>query len=353
MISDITYTDLAQFDTKLTADVVEWRPNVSSDLNELACATYYLDKEKAQKSGCIYMLKYDEEEKCINQLDVTKFDDAGILDLRWISETQMLTIDSKNRLYLISYADVQNRLERIEQINLDVHEQNSVGLTLDSMKISNNLHNVLTSDDKGYLRLIRLNNERFHLANNFKAHDYEIWSVLFDKCNEHIVYTGADDCALNQWDLRIETSKPMARWNFFEGGVCSIVSCAHSIPSYSENNLLCGSYDERIYVIDKRNSKSFVKKSAKLNGGVWKIKPNSQDSLLLCACMHYGVLLLDWDSLQTKLYYGMHDLNTLAYGCDWRYKNASYLKETNNLIASCSFYNKSLRIWKLNTLDRK
>ena len=48
------YTDLFEFDTKLTADVVEWVPDLSK---QLSCGTYYYDKLSLQRSGCLYVLK--------------------------------------------------------------------------------------------------------------------------------------------------------------------------------------------------------------------------------------------------------------------------------------------------------
>jgi diphthamide biosynthesis protein 7 len=110
------------------------------------------------------------------------------------------------------------------------------------------------------------------------------------------------------------------------------------LPNYSSNNILCSSYDERIYVLDKRNMKKSVNQSKKLNGGVWKMKLHSNRDLLLCACMHTGAHLVDTTHLNSQLYYDKHGIDNLVYGCDW--------KPNEDIIATCSFYNHNLRIWK-------
>ena len=49
----MNYKEIVEFDTKLTADVVAWRPetnlNNKTDGFVLACGTYFLDKEKNQR----------------------------------------------------------------------------------------------------------------------------------------------------------------------------------------------------------------------------------------------------------------------------------------------------------------
>ena len=50
----MNYKEIVEFDTKLTADVVAWRPetnlNNKTDGFVLACGTYFLDKEKNSES---------------------------------------------------------------------------------------------------------------------------------------------------------------------------------------------------------------------------------------------------------------------------------------------------------------
>ena len=57
----LRYEDLTEFDTGLTADVVEFRPNTTNS-NILACGTYFLDTEKNKRQGRIYFLNLVQQE---------------------------------------------------------------------------------------------------------------------------------------------------------------------------------------------------------------------------------------------------------------------------------------------------
>lgn len=327
------YQDLFEFDTKLTADVVDWRPGCSEESSEniLASGTYYLDKEKNQRLGRLYLLRVNFQENKLDVVNELEFENAGILDLKWIDANRLLTIDSNNHLKILSY---DSSLSVLDTYEIENDQQDlSIGLTLDF-----NDSRVLTSDTKGFLSLFSVGESNIELVNRFKAHDYEVWSVFQDRDDLNLVYSGADDCTLKIWDLR-DTTRAVGKCQVFQGGVCSILNTNSISGKYAGNSstLFCGSYDERIHVIDRRALKSSVAESKKLNGGVWKIKPNRD--ILLCACMHTGVHIVD-NELDSVLYYNKHGLDNLAYGCDWLHVGSS-------VIATCSFYNHNLRIWKL------
>ena len=283
------FEDLAEFDTQLTADVVAWCPS-SLNSNILACGTYFLDKEIKKRQGCIYMLNMDFENGRLILLNKFNFHNTGVLDLKWIGENRIVTIDSDNTLRLLGF-DGSN-------LNLVFEKRNeceaAIGLTLDCFKDNSSI-NILTADTNGFLTLHDLNDDKLESIERFKAHDFEVWSVLIDQNEKNILYSGADDCLLKIWDLRESKGKCSKSCKIFEGGVTSIILPQRPnapnqmyTENYNENNVLCSSYDERIYVLDKRNLKTPVKQSNKLNGGVWKMKLHSNKNLILCACMHTG-----------------------------------------------------------------
>ena len=327
----MNYQDITEFDTKLTADVVEWRhqeKNNSSDI--LACGTYFLNKEKNKRLGCIYLLDLDKESSNLRMLDCLNFDDSGILDMKWLNTNKLITIDSNNDLRLISFDE--SVLACVDTLSLNAKHSDAIGLTFDFKT-----NQILTSDTKGFVSLIRLDT-KLELNQNFKAHDYEIWSVMLDRFDENVFYSGADDCILKTWDIR-NPIKSATECSLFQGGVVSIISPAYyQLNTYNENHLICGSYDETIRVLDKRNLKRSINESKKLNGGVWKIKPNKNRNLLLCACMHTGAHLINATTLESELYYDKHGLDNLVYGCDWK---------CNEIVATCSFYNHNLRVCKI------
>lgn len=340
------FEELIEFDTELTADVVEWQPNRMDDDDDddereeslLACGTYYLNKELSKRLGRLYLLKYDHLKNQLNQLDRIEFASSGILDMKWLDQHVLVTIDSANQLNLFSI-DNDNKIQNVSAFKIDPNES-TIGLTLDFMKQSTSAaYSILSSDDKGHLTLTRLDSQQFNVECRFPAHDYETWSVLIDRQDANTLYSGADDSQLRVWDLR-STSSHVQRCSLFDGGVCSI------LPTRSDpNHLLCSSYDERIYLLDKRNMKRSVKQSSKLHGGVWKMKMHESRDQLLCACMHYGVHIVDANELTSLLYYNGHELNSLAYGCDWMPKTTKS-DASSDIVATCSFYNHNLRIWK-------
>ena len=357
------YEELVEFDTQLTADVVEWQPlfeQTDASNRVLACGTYQLNKEERTRSGRLYLLQYNLENPSLNQIASHDFTTSGILDMKWIDHQHIVTIDSENLVKVLAFDHQSDKLECAHELNLNEDpNQPSVGLTIDYSAHSNDQeHNLMVSDDKGYVSLIRISSERdCQLQSRFKAHDFETWSVLIDRYDRYVAYSGADDCLMKLWDLRSKQS--VGKCTIFEGGVCSIVqpqrttvdtngnSSQKIIDGYNEHELLASSYDERIYRLDKRNLKRSVAQSPKLNGGVWKMKIHPFKDLLLCACMHTGAHVVEMGSLESCLYYQGHELNSLAYGCDWMCKvpvadGSSSLFDT---VATCSFYNHNLRIW--------
>ena len=106
------------------------------------------------------------------------------------------------------------------------------------------------------------------------------------------------------------------------------------------------SYDERLLLWDKRLMKSPTKECG-LGGGVWKLKWQSSDSFnLLAATMHNGFHVVSFhgaEGLEVEVVASYRQHSSLAYGCDWSRLNST----TNQLIASCSFYDHSLHVWKI------
>jgi diphthamide biosynthesis protein 7 len=334
------YTDLFEFDTQLTADVVEWIPELSG---QLSCGTYYYDKQSLQRSGCLYVLKLNEQFDSLEKLTKLDFTDAGILDLKWLNSKSLVTIDSKNILKLISYDLDLFNLNVIEELGLN---ESAIGLSIDVLS-----QRIASVDNQGYINTLHLSDDKFALEHSFKAHDAEAWSIHNDRFDQNVLYSGADDCLLKMWDLRKPNKRAINESNVFEAGVCSILTPSRNnkdiLNGFTENNIFCGSYDERVYLLDKRNLKKCVSKSEKLRGGVWKMKLSPFENHLVCACMHIGLNIVDLASLKLEMNYEKHGLDNLAYGCDFYSKRVDKMGENCDLIASCSFYNHNLRVWKL------
>ncbi len=145
-----------------------------------------------------------------------------------------------------------------------------IGLTLDFIP-ENGSYRVLSSDTKGTLSLLDLSNNNLGVTKEIKAHDYEVWSVSMDRFDSNLLYSGADDCELRMWDVREPCAKPVGKCTEFAGGVTFIMQGQRNgelAEGYTQNELLCSSYDERIYVLDKRNLKRSLRSSKKMNGNL-------------------------------------------------------------------------------------
>lgn len=130
-------------------------------------------------------------------------------------------------------------------------------------------------------------------------------------------------------------------------GVCCIAQC----PGDS-NMLLTGSYDEFVRVWDLRSlSRPVVESCLCLGGGVWRLKHHPQiPGLVLAACMHNGfaIVKIDGDKINILETYNKH--GSLAYGADWQRAGEPVeqgsVASVSASVATCSFYDCLLRIWK-------
>ena len=226
--------------------------------------------------------------------------------------------------------------------------------------------NLAVSHSDGTLSIIELQDSCMDLCETSdNVHGFEAWTIAYDGWKPNIIYSGADDCHFCCWDLRQGLFHPpvFRDKKTHQMGVCSIQTSPHE-----ENILVTGSYDEHIRVWDMRMlGNPLVDKSLELGGGVWKLKWNPFDKhFIAAACMHNGfaIVKIDESNVETIVEYKKH--GSLAYGIDWfkappwglvskeghggkvngSINNSTPLNEP--LLASCSFYDRSLHIWKPN-----
>lgn len=82
-----------------------------------------------------------------------------------------------------------------------------------------------------------------------------------------------------------------------------------------------------------------------LGGGVWKLKWEPDcGRRLLAATMHNGFHIIDClDHNFPRIVGSYREHTSLAYGCDWSRDQSS---SSGKMIASCSFYDHALHVWK-------
>ncbi|KAJ5071933.1 diphthine methyltransferase [Anaeramoeba ignava] len=356
---------LQQINTELYADSIEFCPTEPFH-NYFICGTYSYDdktQDKPTRSGKIHLF-----EVFPNNLDCKKLQTkevSGVLDLKWSNfyegnQTNFKTFfsqaSSDGFLSLFSLNSIDNSVnfEMVQSENAFQEESQKQIICL-SVDWNNSIYKnkdalLCSSLSNGTISLFQFQNESLTLLKNWNAHQYEAWYSHFHRHNPSIIFTGSDDCMFKGWDIRTDMKTPTFINKNHKMGVCAIDS-----HWFDENLIATGSYDEKCRIFDIR----FMNKPisfAKTQGGVWRAKwsPFKElQSTIALACMRQGVQI--WNTfLKQGLYekkefiqeiHFIDHLDDLSYGIDWSRK--SFQKDY--FFASCSFYNKDLRFWKVSS----
>ncbi|KAL3512804.1 hypothetical protein ACH5RR_025521 [Cinchona calisaya] len=329
------------------ADAVEFCPH---DLFQcvLAASTYTLQEgDQPKRSGSISLFDVDAE---LGRLELTyRIETAGIFDIKWSPV-------GGNIIPLLAQADANGYL-RIHKLECCLdgsqargnslkefcgeHISSSMCLCLDWNPSATSI-TVGLSD--GSVSIVSLLESQLSTVQEWKAHDFELWAASFDIHQPHLVYTGSDDCKFSCWDLRDDPSNLVFQnAKVHRMGVCCITKSPND-----PNILLTGSYDEYLRIWDIRSiSKPINESSICLGGGVWRIKHHpSIPGLLLTACMHNGFAVVKTTGDKAELVETYEKHGSLAYGADWQ-RGRVYAddKRKNTAVATCSFYDRLLRVW--------
>ncbi|UJR22576.1 hypothetical protein I4U23_025623 [Adineta vaga] len=349
----------ASFLTDSSPDSIEWCP-VRPDT--FACGTYLYNPENTSRQGSIYLFQYNSLTKTIEIIQQQATE--GILDLKWIQcspeHTFLSTVSALGQLSLYSSNDLTKPI-----VCEDVTNEQTIALAHSWLHATNNY--VVISDQQGCLSICELDNTNgLRFSQSWSAHEYECWTCVWDRYDPNIVYSGADDTLFKIWDIR-DCKQAIHINRKHTMGICSIV-----VDETNPYELLTGSFDEYLRLWDKRQMTNPIK-DIKLGGGVWKIKPHPLNhELLLCACMQNGFVIVDLKILNILCHYKQH--GSLAYGCDWQTSDSiNQLSElmddcmnvettttttttsdtakilSESVIASCSFYDKTVHVWKYQT----
>jgi WD40 repeat protein len=229
------------------------------------------------------------------------------------------------------------------------------------------IHDVAFSSDGDQVQLFERDSWAAH---NIFTSPAEVWSATFAHDGDrNMILSCGDEGALKFWDVR-STNRPMqVIKNQFEAGV----TCASHHPRH-EHLVACGSYDETMALFDVRfMSQKPLCHSAKLGGGIWRIKwhPVSDDRLLVGA-MHGGCRVLriqgwndidDGEAYQEQTTGGVTveesssphismkvtkkftEHESMAYGADWLVCPHPTRNGYFEAAASCSFYDNAVYLW--------
>merc|ERR1719253_44383 len=198
-------------------------------------------------------------------------------------------------------------------------------------------------------------------AHSMFGNPSEVWTCSFLRGNEHTVISGADDCSLKMWDLRLlssslcQTQKPAHKIgnSEFEAGVTAI--SAHPLLDHV---FAAGSYDETVRIYDSRKIDQPLAKGS-VGGGIWRIKwhPSCWDGethscgKMLVAAMHGGCRVVNINlssflssftpSNDIEILSEFTEHESMAYGADWLWFGQSQCEA----VASCSFYDNQAFLW--------
>ncbi|XP_022135560.1 diphthine methyltransferase [Momordica charantia] len=338
--------DVAECILDGNADAVEFCPH-SSFSHVLAASTYTLQEgDQPSRSGSISIFNVNVEIGCLELLH--RVETAGIFDIKWSPVGQtgspllaQADADGCLRIHALEYSSNGSEGER-EHIRERCTSKVSSSMCL-CLDWNSSASAISVGHSDGFISILSARESHLEVQNQWKAHEFELWATSFDSHQSHLVYTGSDDCKFSCWDLRDTPSKAFHNTKTHKMGVC----CIAKSPS-DPYKLLTGSYDEHLRVWDMRSiSKPMNETSICLGGGVWKIKPHpSVFDVVLAACMHNGfaIVRVKDDDAEVVETYGKH--GSLAYGADWKRGDSSQEdKRKRYAVATCSFYDRLLKIW--------
>ncbi|GLT77524.1 hypothetical protein SLA2020_490970 [Shorea laevis] len=327
------------------ADAVEFCPHEGYH-NVLAASTYTLQEgDQPSRAGSISLFDVNSEKGSLELFH--RVDTAGIFDIKW-------SPDSGGVCPLLAQADADGYLKIYSlQCCLDVEKPRGGLLkVVTGEKVSTSMclfldwnpsaTSITVGLSDGSISISCLTESQIEVLHEWKAHDFELWTTCFDIHQPQLVYTGSDDCKFCGWDMRDGTSNLVFQNSkAHKMGVCCIAK-----SPIDPNMLLTGSYDEYLRVWDVRSISKPVNETC-LGGGVWRIKHHPFVSgLVLAACMHngFGIVRIEGGEAKVSETYNKH--GSLAYGADWQREKLSAAGKTKNTtVATCSFYDRLLRIW--------
>lgn len=198
------FSTLESFDTRLSADSVEWCP-IENFKDVFVCGTYQLtkqehdnhDNELNQRLGKFYLFRVENGR--LNLLH--EYESAAVLDMKWarsrICHKILLGIvTSKGILEIHELVNEYDpALELLRKITVDESED-VLALSLD-WSTGNDFNynsevNVVVTTSSGTICIFELTNETFEKIRTIDCHEYEAWIAAFDYWNSKIIYTGTD-----------------------------------------------------------------------------------------------------------------------------------------------------------------
>ncbi|URE46181.1 WD domain, G-beta repeat [Musa troglodytarum] len=328
------------------ADVVEFCSHYPFH-HILAAGTYTLQEgTQPHREGSISLFSADP---VVGLELLCRVSTVGVFDIKWSPSGESIHP-------LLAQADADGCIGLYNLSKTETENEGSILKEVCSEKVSSSMclcvdwkpsgSSVCLGLSDGSICMVTVREAQLQVSQSWLGHDYEVWATSFDAHRPNLLYTGSDDCCFNCWDLRASPSEIVFRnAKSHQMGVC----CITQNPT-NTNILLTGSYDEFLRVWDVRStSKPVHEKSLCLGGGVWRIKYHpSISTFILAACMHNGFAVVSTEEEDVRVVETYCKHESLAYGADWQKGEISTqgMLRKGLLVATCSFYDRRLRIWQ-------
>lgn len=201
------FTTLDTFDTKYSADSVEWCP--AEGFNDLfVCGTYQLvpgeesgsseTRNVQTRLGRIFLFRVIQEGAL--SLEQT-LETAAVLDMKWAhkpfhGKILLGVVNSIGflQVYLLS-TEKSPRIEPITKIRIRETEDEILALSLDWntarwTENSTEKIEIAVSDSKGTISLFSFDGENLEVRAVCKLHEFEAWITAFDYWSMNVIYSG-------------------------------------------------------------------------------------------------------------------------------------------------------------------
>lgn len=337
--------------TKLPPCAIQIHPD---DASIIFVATYKLEDDRS-RNGTVDVYKLENDELKLQQSCRT---DSSILDLKISPFDHSFLCTSQSTGNIITWK--WDGSELTQQKSYQLFDESLLVLSITFSPTSEDL--MVATLTSGEVVLIRITDSELKIDRQLHEHSLEAWISSFGGDDfPNLVMSGGDDAALMISDLRAPLYEDGEQEVDYSNGVADTISnnrihqagVTSILPSWRKSHgaqIWTGSYDDTLACLDLRktgmvavNTRSVVSRQ-ELGGGVWRLLPNPKnaDTVLTC-CMYNGAYILDAagateeePSSIVKYYKAGHD--SMVYGGDW--------SPGGDYVATCSFYDKQLRIWK-------
>ncbi|XP_040068710.1 diphthine methyltransferase isoform X2 [Ixodes scapularis] len=178
---------------ELPADSVEFCP---SQPECFVVGTYKLNEETRNRNGAVVAFRRTGD--ACDRVGV--YEVPGVLDLKWSHDNLAVAL-SDGAVQVRRLLSTDNGAVNIDTI-AETGPSEAGSLALAVCWNSMEPEKLTTSYSNGEVSVLRFAESELEHERTWSCHDFEAWTVAWDSTDQHVFYTGGDDCLLKIWDTR-------------------------------------------------------------------------------------------------------------------------------------------------------